>query len=82
MILRAVASRHQTPACPSRSLCDLAGYGDTDSTALSGLLVPGTIGSKPRAVLGYPKTAVSVSGSYAMNPMLSCTDGGEGQCRQ
>ncbi len=33
LILRALASSHQTPACPNRALCDLAGYGDTDSTA-------------------------------------------------
>ncbi len=83
MILRAVASSHQTPAGPNRSLRDLAGYGDTDSTAVSGLLVPGTTGSKPRAaVLGYPQTAVSVSGSYAMTPLLMCTDRGEQEGRQ
>ncbi len=81
LILRAVASSHQTPACPNKSLCDLAGYGDTDSTAASGLLVPGTTASKPRAVLGYPKTAVSVSSSYATTPLLTSTDNAEQQSR-
>ena len=84
MILRAVASSHQPPASPNRALCDLAGYGDTDSTAASGLLVPGTTGSKPRAVLGYPKTAVSVSDtdSVVTTPLLMCTDNGEQEGRQ
>ena len=82
MILRAVACSHQTPARPNRSLCDPPGYGDTDSTAASGLLVPGTTGSKPRAVLGFPKTAVSVSASYAMTPLLMCTDSSEQEGRQ
>ena len=79
MILRAVASSHHTPACPNMSLCDMAGYGDTDSTAASGLLVPGTTGSKPRAVLRYAKTAVSVSGPYAGAPLLMSTDNAEQQ---
>ncbi|DBA91182.1 TPA: hypothetical protein ACH3X2_004059 [Trebouxia sp. C0005] len=82
MILRAVASSHQTPACPNRSLCDLAGYGDTDSTAASGLLLPGTTGSKARGVLGYLKTAVPVRGSHAVTPLLMCTHNGEQEGRQ
>jgi len=82
LILRAVACSHQTPARPNRILCDPPGYGDTDSTAASGLLVPGTTGSKPRAVLGFPKTAVSVSASYAMTPLLMCTDSSEQEGRQ
>ncbi len=82
MILRAVASSHHPPACPNRALCDLGGYGGTDSTAASGLLVSGTTGSKPRAVLGYPKTAVSDSGSHAMTPLLMGTDNGEQEGRQ
>ena len=84
MILRAVASSHQPPASPNRALCDLAGFGDTDSTAASGLLVPGTTGSKPRAVLGYPKTAASVSDtdSVVTTPLLMCTDNGEQEGRQ
>ena len=77
-----VASSHQTPACPNRSLCDLAGYDDNDSIAASGLLVPGTTASKPRAVLGYPKTAVSVSDPYATTPLLMCTDHSEQEGRQ
>ena len=82
LILRAVTSSHQTLACPNRSLCDLAGYGDTDSTAASGLPVPGAAASKPRAALGYPKTAVSVSDPYAMTPLLMCTDNSEQEGRQ
>ena len=82
MILRAVASGRQPPACSKRSLSELAGYGDTDSTAASCLLVPGTTGSKPRAVLGYAKTALSVSGSYATTPLLMRTDNGEQEGRQ
>ena len=68
IILRAVASSHQPP---KRSLSQLAGYGDTDGTAASGLLVLQTTGSKPRAVLAYAKTAVSVSAS---TPLLLCMD--------
>ena len=85
LILRAVASSHHPPARPNRALCDPAGYGDTDSTAASGLLVPvRTTGSKPRAVLGYPKTAVSVrdTDSVATTPLLMCTDSSEQEGRQ
>jgi len=64
LILRAVASSHQTPACPTRSLSKLAGYGDSDSIAAPGLQAPVITASKP-TVLGYAKTAVSVSSPYA-----------------
>ncbi len=80
MILRAVASSHQTPACPKRSLSELAGYGDADSTAASGLQVPVITVSKP-TVLGYAKTAVSVSSSYATAPLLMSTDNAEQESR-
>ncbi len=81
LILRAVASSHQTPACPKGSLCDLAGYGDTaDSTAASGLQAPVITASKP-ALLGYAKTAVSVSSSYSTAPLIMSTDKAEQESR-
>ena len=77
LILRAVASSHQTPSCPKRSLCELDGGGDTNcSTAASGLQAPEITASKP-TVLGYAKTAVSVSSSYATAPLLMSTDNAE-----
>ncbi|KAL0030720.1 hypothetical protein WJX77_003621 [Trebouxia sp. C0004] len=83
MILRAVVPSHQPPACPKKSLSELAGFGDTaDGTAAAGMLIPGTTGSKLRGVLGYAKTAVPVSGSYATIPLLMCTDNSEQEGRQ
>ena len=78
MILRAVASSHKTPIHPKRSLFESAGYGDTDSTAASGLQAPVITASKP-TVLGYAETAVSVSSSYA--PLLTSTDSAEQESR-
>jgi len=82
MILRAVASSHQTPARPNRSLSDLAGYGDTVSIAASGLQAPVTTASKP-TVLGSAKTAVpsDVSSPYATAPLLTSTDNAEQESR-
>jgi len=80
LILRAVASSHQTPACPNRSLSELAGYGDTDSTAASGLQAPVITASKP-TLLGYAKTAVSVSSSYSTAPLIMSTDNTEQESR-
>ncbi len=80
MILRAIASSHHTPACPEGSLCDLAGYGDTDSTAATGLQAPVITASKP-AVLGYVKTAVSVSSPDAPAPLLMSTGNAEQESR-
>ncbi|DBA99961.1 TPA: hypothetical protein ACH3X1_013835 [Trebouxia sp. C0004] len=73
LILRAVAFGHQPPAWPKRSLSELAGYGHTDSTAASGLQAP--------AVLGYAKTAMSVSSSYATAPLFTSTDNAEQEIR-
>ena len=82
MILRAVASSHQTPACPNGSLSELAGYGDTDSIAASGLQAPVVTASKPN-VLGYVETAAlaSVSSSYATAPLLTSADSAEQESR-
>ncbi len=79
MILRAVASSHQLPACPKRSLYELAGCGDADCSTAEATM---TTGRKARANTGYANSARSVSGSYATAPLLVSTDNAEQESRQ
>jgi len=79
MILRAVASSHQLPACPKRSLYELAGCGDADCSTAEATM---TTDRKARANTGYANSARSVSGSYATAPLLVSTDNAEQESRQ
>ncbi|KAL0051551.1 hypothetical protein WJX82_009694 [Trebouxia sp. C0006] len=71
---------------PSPYRCE-EGYGPPEAhqgsplTTAADVYQFGTTGSKPRAVLRYAKTAVSVSGPYAGAPLLMSTDNAEQQSR-